>query len=82
MKWKMAQYHRNNIRFISLYHDNLRNLDWVFRAKFRKVVGVELPAEPRMKSSGARFCTRCGSLVASPGRFCTRCGNAITTAQA
>ena len=35
MKWKMAQYHRNKIKFISLYERNLDNLDWVFRAKFR-----------------------------------------------
>jgi hypothetical protein len=80
MKWKMAQYHQNKIKFISLYRDNLRNLDWIFRAKFKKAVGVDLPAKPRMKSSGARFCTRCGSPVTSQGRFCTKCGNAIPTA--
>jgi len=76
MKWKMAQYHRNNIRFISLYHDNLRNLDWVFRAKFRKVVGVELP-KIKFRSSGVRFCPHCGNPVAPPGMFCSRCGNPI-----
>jgi hypothetical protein len=76
MKWKMAQYHRNNIRFISLYHDNLRNLDWIFRAKFRRVVGVELP-KIKSRSSGVRFCPRCGTPVASPGMFCSRCGNPI-----
>jgi hypothetical protein len=79
MKWKMAQYHQNKIRFISLYHDNLRNLDWIFRAKFKKVVGVNLPAKPKPVPGGARFCTSCGSPVASPGRFCTRCGTAIST---
>ena len=81
MKWKMAQYHRNNIRFISLYHANLQNLDWVFKAKFKKVVGVDLPAIPKPKSGLARFCTGCGSPVASPGKFCTKCGNALPSMQ-
>jgi hypothetical protein len=77
MRWKMAQYHRYKIRFISLYHDNLHELDWVFRAKFRKVVGIDLPAKLRPTSGKARFCTRCGSPVAPPGEFCTSCGGAI-----
>jgi len=80
MKWKMAQYHRNNIRFISLYHDNLRNLDWVFRAKFRKVVGVELP-KIKLRSNGARFCPHCGTPLGSPDKFCSGCGNPIPTVQ-
>ena len=43
MKWKMAQYYKNNIKFISIYPDNLKNLDWIFRKKFRNVIGLELP---------------------------------------
>lgn len=43
MKWKMAQYYKNHIKFISLYPSNLDNLDWILRAKFRDVTGVELP---------------------------------------
>ncbi len=43
MKRKMAIYHGNNIKFISIYPKNLENLDWIFRAKFRKVTGYELP---------------------------------------
>jgi hypothetical protein len=27
MRWKMAQYRNNNIRFISIYPSNLNNLD-------------------------------------------------------
>ncbi|MGD0029473.1 MAG: hypothetical protein ABSC91_11100 [Candidatus Bathyarchaeia archaeon] len=42
MKRKMAIYYRNNIKFISIYPDNLENLDWIFRRKFRKVTGFEL----------------------------------------
>ena len=43
MKYKMAKYHQNKIRFVSIYPDNLDNLDWIFRAKFRKVTGIDLP---------------------------------------
>lgn len=43
MKKKMARYHSNNIKFISIYPDNLRNLDWVFRKKFENVTGKTLP---------------------------------------
>ena len=43
MKWKMAQYHQNKIKFISIYPDNMKNLDWIFRKKFKKVTGFELP---------------------------------------
>lgn len=43
MKRKMAIYYRNNIKFVSIYPRNLDNLDWIFRTKFRKVTGFELP---------------------------------------
>lgn len=43
MRRKMAIYYRNNIRFISIYPSNLQNLDWIFRTKFKKVTGLELP---------------------------------------
>src|SRR5208283_239027 len=36
MKWKMAMYHKNKIKFISLYPSNLENLDWVFRKKLEE----------------------------------------------
>ena len=42
MKRKMAIYHQNNIKFISIYPRNLKNLDWIFRRKFKKVTGFEL----------------------------------------
>ena len=44
MRWKMAQYHRNNIQFVSIYPSNLSNLDYYFRRKFREVKGFDLPA--------------------------------------
>ena len=43
MKKKMARYYQNNIKFISIYPRNLKNLDWIFRKKFKDVVGLELP---------------------------------------
>ena len=46
MKWKMAQYHRNNIKFISIYPNNMGNLDPIFRAKFREVAGYDFPTMP------------------------------------
>lgn len=42
MKRKMAIYHRNNIKFISIYPDNLENLDWILRKKFKEVTGFDL----------------------------------------
>jgi hypothetical protein len=43
MKWKMAQYQKNNIRFISIYPKDLDNLDRTFRARFRDAAGFDLP---------------------------------------
>ena len=43
LKWKMAQYRKNNIRFVSIYPSNLSNLDYYFRRKFREVMGFDLP---------------------------------------
>jgi hypothetical protein len=43
MRRKMAIYHRNKIKFISIYPHNLDNLDWIFRKKFEEVTGFKLP---------------------------------------
>jgi len=43
MKKKMAQYYQNNIKFISIYQQNMNDLDWAFRKKFKDVTGFELP---------------------------------------
>jgi len=42
MRWKMAQYHSRKIKFISIYPQNLSNLDVIFKSKFRKVTGKQL----------------------------------------
>lgn len=43
MRWKMAQYHKHKIKFISLYESNLENLDWIFRKKLLELTGKSLP---------------------------------------
>ena len=43
MKRKMARYHSNKIKFISIYPDNLKNLDWIFRKKFEDATGNKFP---------------------------------------
>ena len=58
MRWKMAQYYENNIRFVSIYPSNLSNLDHYFRKKFREVVGFNLPV-----SLVAQTCPRCHSQI-------------------
>lgn len=47
MKYKMARYHNLGVKFISLYPDNLKSLDWIFRKKFEKVTGQKLPPKKR-----------------------------------
>lgn len=42
MAWKMKQYERYDVKVISVYPDNLKNLDWIFRKRFREVTGEEL----------------------------------------
>jgi len=43
MRWKMAQYRKNNIRFLSIYPSNLNDLDYYFKRKFRETMGFSLP---------------------------------------
>jgi hypothetical protein len=39
MRWKIAQYRRNGIRFVSLYPSELNNLDAALRPKLEEVFG-------------------------------------------
>lgn len=81
MKWKMAQYHENGIKFISLYPQNMSNLDWVFRAKFREVVGFDLRVAPKAPSGAnlvsSKFCSNCGAPTRLGGSFCGYCGKSV-----
>ena len=78
MKWKMAQYYENKIRFVSLYRNNLENLDWVFRRKFREVTGFELSPSTALAPSKANYCASCGAALVESARFCVSCGQAVT----
>lgn len=39
MNWKMAQYYNNGIKFISIYPNNLDNLDSILRRELRDQAG-------------------------------------------
>jgi hypothetical protein len=43
MKATMERYHGLGVKFISIYPDNMKNLDWIFRKKFEKTTGQTLP---------------------------------------
>lgn len=43
MRYKMARYHELGVKFISIYPNNIKNLDWIFRKKFKEVTGIGLP---------------------------------------
>ena len=77
MKWKMAQYHKNGIKYISLYPKNMNNLDWIFRAKFREVIGFDLPKISAAGRDAPRYCSACGSALTPLARFCGKCGKLI-----
>lgn len=49
MKYKMARYHDLGVKFISIYPDNLKNLDWIFRKRFQAVTGQFLPRGRRIR---------------------------------
>jgi DNA helicase IV len=42
MKYKMARYRGLGIKFISIYPGNMKNLDQIFRTKFKKVTGSDI----------------------------------------
>ncbi len=42
MEWKMAKYHENGIKFISVYPEDLGNLDLLFRKRLREITGTGL----------------------------------------
>ncbi len=76
MKWKMAKYHQNNIKFISIYPSNMSNLDWIFRAKFREAAGYNLPTRI-IAAVPSKHCTKCGTTIFISSTFCQSCGNRV-----
>lgn len=69
MKLKMAKYHQNKIKFISIYPSNLENFDWIFRKKLRDTCGGVLPTI-RVRN----YCSTCGGKVKQVDNFCKKCG--------
>jgi len=76
MKWKMAMYHKNHIKFISIYPSNLNILDSIFRSKFREVAGYELPSFTEAQSTG-KYCSSCGVPLAANSKFCGNCSSPV-----
>ena len=71
MRRRMAVYNRNNIKFISIFPEDLGKLGLVFRARFREVAGFELPHA--LSRSDVRYCSGCGTPPAADAKFCARC---------
>ena len=72
MQWKVAQYRRNGIRFVSLYPSELHDFDTAFRTKLEQASGRTLNPLPAKS-----FCTACGQPASPPARFCTKCGTRL-----
>lgn len=59
MRWKMALYHRNRVRLISIYPDNISfpfdpvDFDRLFQVKFQKATGIKL--EPLTREQLAKM---------------------------
>jgi hypothetical protein len=76
MRYKMARYHQNNIKFISLYPSNLADLDYNFRKKFREAKGFDLPTKTSNVGQ-SMFCPNCRNPIQPNSRYCQKCGNRI-----
>jgi hypothetical protein len=48
MNWKMDRYRENGIKFISIYKDNLEDLDSSFKSKLREATGINLSSKRRV----------------------------------
>jgi len=71
MRRKMRVYNRHDIRFISLFPEDMSKLGLVFRARFREIAGFELPhAVPR---ADIRFCSSCGTPPETGAKYCANC---------
>jgi hypothetical protein len=71
MRRKMTLYNRHEIKFISLFHEDMDKLGLVFRARFREIAGFELPHS--FARADIRFCSICGTPPAPGAKFCAKC---------
>jgi len=71
MRRRMAVYNRHDIKFISLFPEDLSRLGLVFRARFREVAGFELPHA--VSRSDVLLCSRCGTAPAADAKYCAKC---------
>lgn len=51
MKWKMARYNENKIKFVSIYPKDLGDLDGIFRAKLRESAAGTDPDKRRREAT-------------------------------
>ena len=47
MAFKMNIYRRYSIKYISLYPDNLKNLNYIFKKRFKELTGKEIEVKKR-----------------------------------
>ncbi len=71
MRRRMAVYNTHNIRFISIFPEDLGRLGLVFRARFREVAGFELPHP--VSRSAVLLCSRCGTAPPPDVNYCEKC---------
>jgi hypothetical protein len=80
MKWKMAQYHSRDIKFISIYPNNMNNFEYAFPRKFEELTGSKLVNYPsNLNASNFPYtsmitCRHCNGIIRKGEPFCSYCG--------
>jgi hypothetical protein len=80
MRWKMAQYHSRNMKFISIYPYNMNNFEYVFPRKFEELTGSKLISYPSSLNStnlpdGSMVsCRYCNGIIRKGEPYCGYCG--------
>ena len=67
MKYKVDYYRRHNLRLVSIYPNNMSDLDAFLKQEFP----VSYP-QPSTK-----YCTRCGQRMAKTDAYCSSCGHPL-----
>jgi len=80
MRWKMAQYHSRNIKFISIYPYNMNDLDSVFPRKFEELTGNKIMIYPNsldainLPDGSLVSCRYCKGIIRKGELYCCYCG--------